>query len=74
MGEKEETDTLLVNGKKRYCKTSVVKTKNKMCQKHSLLVCDEKDKVSLAKSSLLSNWSSFDLTQKLFSQRSSAVI
>lgn len=41
---------------------------------HSLFVCEEKVKVSLAKSSLFSNWSSFALTQKLFSERSSGPI
>lgn len=37
---------------------------------HSLLVCEENVKVSLAKSSLFSNRPSFALIQKLFSESS----
>lgn len=40
-------------------------------KKHLLFVCEEKAKVSLAKSSLFSNLSSFDWVQKLSSERSS---
>ena len=43
-----------------------------MC--HSLLVCEEKVRVSLAKSSFVSKRSSFTLVQKLFSDRSSGPI
>lgn len=50
--------------------TAAVKTQ----AKHLLFVCDEKVKVSLAKSSLFSNFSSLALVQKLFSERSSAPI
>lgn len=47
-------------------RTAVGKTQ----AKHLLFVCDEKVKVSLAKSSLISNVSSLALVQKLFSKRS----
>lgn len=46
--------------------------KKKKYSTHLLFVCEEKAKVSLAKSSLFSNLSSFEWVQKLSSERSSA--
>lgn len=58
-----------------YCRTQMITASSKVTQTtRSLFVCEVKVMVSLAKSSLVSNFSSFALVQKLFWERSSGPI
>lgn len=71
MRERYETEKDIAH----YCETQHDNNSSKNTQvTHSLFVCEEKAKVSLAKSSLFSNCPSFALVQKLFSERSSGPI